>query len=131
MTRRPATTLIEVLVAMFIMAIGMLALMVLFPLGALNMGQAFKDDRCASTAAMAENVAIAMNVRHDPSVTAAFNTPSTLVYVDPCRRTAASGGTGRIHPAHQSEFRHHVADRGSLVHSAGRHPLFRKRHART
>jgi hypothetical protein len=82
MTRRPAVTLIEVLVSMFIMAIGMLALLVLFPLGAISMGQALKDDRCASTASMGENVAIAMNVRHDPTVVAGFAT-SSVVYVDP------------------------------------------------
>lgn len=85
MIRRPAVTLIEVLIAMFIMAIGMLALLVLFPLGAISMGQALKDDRCASTASMAENIAIAMNVRHDANVTTAFIGPpaTALLYVDP------------------------------------------------
>jgi hypothetical protein len=84
MTRRPAVTLIEVLVSMFIMAIGMLALLVLFPLGAVSMGQALKDDRCASTASMAENVAEAMNIRHDLNVVNGFNSlPGTpAVYVD-------------------------------------------------
>ncbi len=47
MTRRPAVTLMEVLIAMFIMAIGMLALLALFPVGAVSMAQALKDDRCA------------------------------------------------------------------------------------
>ena len=37
MIRRPAVTLMEVLIAMFIMAIGMLALLVLFPIGAISM----------------------------------------------------------------------------------------------
>jgi hypothetical protein len=86
MRRRPAVTLIEVLVTLFIMAIGMLALLVLFPLGAISMGQALKDDRCASTAQMAENVAIAMNVRHDPAVLASFGVNAGgggTVYVDP------------------------------------------------
>lgn len=89
MIRRPAVTLMEVLVTMFIMAIGMLALLALFPLGAVSMAQALKDDRCASAASMAEQVAIAMNVRHDPKVTALFtpgtspNGPSNPVYVDP------------------------------------------------
>jgi hypothetical protein len=69
MTRRPAVTLIEVLVTMFIMAIGMLALLALFPLGAVSMGQALKDDRCASAASMAEQFAIALNVRHDSLIT--------------------------------------------------------------
>lgn len=89
MIRRPAVTLMEVLVTMFIMAIGMLALLALFPLGAVSMAQALKDDRCASAASMAEQFAIAMNVRHDPNVTAKFtpgtspNVPSNPVYVDP------------------------------------------------
>jgi hypothetical protein len=81
----------EVLIAMFIMAIGMLSLLALFPVGAVSMAQALKDDRCASAAAMAENVAIANNVRHDPNVTTAVANPSIaygtpnsmLVYVDP------------------------------------------------
>lgn len=89
MTRRPAVTLIEVLVSMFIMAIGMLALLVLFPLGAINMAQALKDDRCASTASMAENVAIAKDIRHDPNVILGFTNggpPNAAVlnlFVDP------------------------------------------------
>ena len=105
MTRRPATTLIEVLVAMFIMAIGMLALMVLFPLGALNMGQALKDDRCASTAAMAENVAIAMNVRHDGNV-ATVLTSTTPVYVDPygAQQVPAIGPLGGFIPRISPSF---------------------------
>lgn len=47
---RPGTTLTEVLVAMFIMAAGMLALFTLFPLGAMQVGQALKDDRTAQAA---------------------------------------------------------------------------------
>jgi hypothetical protein len=95
MSRRPAVTLIEVLVSMFIMAIGMLALLVLFPLGAISMGQALKDDRCASTASMAENIAIAMNVRNDPTVTAGFAT-SSVVYVDPYGVAGGLGPVGTI-----------------------------------
>jgi prepilin-type N-terminal cleavage/methylation domain-containing protein len=47
MDHRQGITLIEVLVAMFIAAIGTLSLLVLFPLAALNMRQALVDDRCA------------------------------------------------------------------------------------
>lgn len=82
MIRRPAVTLMEVLIAMFIMAIGMMALMALFPVGAVSMYQALKDDRCASAASMAENVAIAQDLRHDPVVTQNLNA-SSVVYVDP------------------------------------------------
>jgi hypothetical protein len=45
MTRRPAVTLIEALMAIFVMAIGLLALLTLFPLGALQMAQALRDQR--------------------------------------------------------------------------------------
>jgi prepilin-type N-terminal cleavage/methylation domain-containing protein len=96
MTRRqgrPGVTLIEVLVTIFIMAIGMLALLVLFPLGALKMGQALRDDRCASSAALADSIALTWDIRHDatnviPAFTAnGVNTallgPSNGVLVDP------------------------------------------------
>src|SRR5579875_3354803 len=95
MTRRPAVTLMEVLIAMFIMAIGMMALLALFPVGAVSMAQALKDDRCAYASLMAENVAIATNVRYgDTMVNTAFannqlptpaapTSQSGLLYVDP------------------------------------------------
>src|SRR5205823_6525078 len=51
--RRPGITLVEVLVAIFVMGIGMIALLTLFPLGALRMAQAVKDDRTAIAAANA------------------------------------------------------------------------------
>ena len=56
-TRRHARrgiTLTEVLVAMFVMALGMLALLTLFPLGAMQMGGALRDDRSAQIAAQAD-----------------------------------------------------------------------------
>jgi type II secretory pathway pseudopilin PulG len=57
MNRRSATTLVEVLVAIFIMGIGLLAILALFPLGALQMAQALKDDRAAQAAANATALA--------------------------------------------------------------------------
>jgi hypothetical protein len=88
MKRRPAVTLMEVLVAMFIMAIGMMALMALFPVGAVSMAQALKDDRCAYAANMAQNVAIVNNIRYgDANVALVLNNPvlapQGFVYVDP------------------------------------------------
>jgi hypothetical protein len=44
---RPGVTLTEVLVALFVMAIGMIALLTLFPLGMMQISQAIKDDRTA------------------------------------------------------------------------------------
>jgi hypothetical protein len=54
MTRRPGLSLTEVLVALFIMGIGCIAILTLFPLGALNMAQAFRDDRCTQGASQAD-----------------------------------------------------------------------------
>ncbi len=54
MTRRPGLSLTEVLVALFIMGIGCIAILTLFPLGALNMAQAFRDDRCTQAAYQAD-----------------------------------------------------------------------------
>jgi hypothetical protein len=61
-------TLLEVLTAMFIMAIGMLALLTLFPLGAINMAQALRDDRAASSAHSGANFAAALNLRQDANI---------------------------------------------------------------
>ncbi|MGL4422492.1 MAG: type IV pilus modification PilV family protein, partial [Gemmataceae bacterium] len=53
---RRGLTLTEALIAMFIAALGLIALMTLFPLGALQMGQALKDERCAQTALQADGL---------------------------------------------------------------------------
>lgn len=50
MTPRKGVTLTEVLVSIFIMGIGLLSLLVLFPLGAVNMAQAIKDERVTMAA---------------------------------------------------------------------------------
>lgn len=52
--QRRGLSLTEVLVAMFVMALGLMALLTLFPLGAMQIGQALKDDRTASTVAQAD-----------------------------------------------------------------------------
>jgi hypothetical protein len=44
------STLVEVLVAILAMGIGLLSLLTLFPVGALNMAQAVQDDRAAAIA---------------------------------------------------------------------------------
>ena len=48
--RRPGLSLTEVLVALFIMAIGAISILTLFPLAALNMAAALKDDRTTQAA---------------------------------------------------------------------------------
>src|SRR5437879_2466574 len=58
---RSGATLTEVLVAIFIMAIGLLALLTLFPLGALSMAQAIKDGRTAQSSRNAFAIAEGYN----------------------------------------------------------------------
>ena len=80
-TGRPAATLLEVLVSIFIMGIGMLAILVLFPLGALSMAQAIRDDRAAQAASAAAAVANAKDIRRD---TAIYNPSASFdVYLNP------------------------------------------------
>ncbi len=62
---RPAATLTEVLVAIFVMGIGLLALLSLFPLGALTMAQAIKDDQTAHAAKSAFAFAEMFNIHND------------------------------------------------------------------
>lgn len=54
MTRRSGLSLIEVLTALFIMGLGTIAILTMFPLGALQMAQAVRDDRSAQAAAAAD-----------------------------------------------------------------------------
>jgi Tfp pilus assembly protein PilV len=88
MNRRAGVTLIEVLVAIFVTALGLLALLTLFPLGALSMAQAIKDDRVAQTASNAATTLRALDVFTDSDITgvlgggATADTPA-VVYFDP------------------------------------------------
>ena len=52
-------TLTEVLVALFITGIGLLALLTLFPLGALELAQAIRDDRASHLQEVADELAVA------------------------------------------------------------------------
>lgn len=90
MTRRRGVTLTEVLVAIFVTGLGLMALMTLFPIGALNMSQALKDDRTAHAAANANSYirtwwrTQVTNGQSDPWFAAQTgNGPSTPVYIDP------------------------------------------------
>jgi hypothetical protein len=68
MTRRTGSSLIEVLVAIFIMGIGMIALLTLFPIGALRMAQAIQDERAQQAGYNAHALSIIHNVHNDPRV---------------------------------------------------------------
>lgn len=102
LTRRPGVTLTEVLVAIFITGIGLMSLIVLFPLGALNMAQAIKDQRSADASRIAESLARAFDFRNDVNAFQAFGTPGTapttgpsyIAYIDPqgCKITGGTPG---------------------------------------
>jgi type II secretory pathway pseudopilin PulG len=55
MTRRPGMSLTEVLVALFILTIGVIGILTMFPLGAAQMARAVRDDRSALAAANADS----------------------------------------------------------------------------
>jgi len=54
MTRRPGMSLTEVLVALFILTIGVIGILTMFPLGAAQMARAVRDDRSALAAENAD-----------------------------------------------------------------------------
>lgn len=54
MTRRPGMSLTEVLVALFILTIGVIGILTMFPLGAAQMARAVRDDRSAQAAQQAD-----------------------------------------------------------------------------
>ncbi len=119
MIRRTGVTLMEVLVAIFVAAIGLLALLALFPLGALSMSQAIRDGRTSACASTAYATAETWQVRNDPVVVfdqtklplqvdvfingagavlppvlgLPYDGPSYPVYVDPIGISANAGAT--------------------------------------
>lgn len=93
MKPRPAVTLMEVLIAIFVMGIGMLSLLTLFPVGALNMSQAMRDDRAAQAARNATALAAAFNLRKDANVVNLLS-QGQVVYVDPFYAVLGSAGLG-------------------------------------
>lgn len=105
-TVRRGLSLLEVLVAIFVMAIGMLSLLVLFPLGALSMAQAIKDNRCLVAASNARAMAISRDYRNDANVVTSMTTglpagydgPSRPAYLDPVGISLSMGPLGRRIP---------------------------------
>lgn len=97
--RRSGVTLIEVLVAIFVMSIGLLCVLTLFVLGAQRMGLAFKDSNATQAVINARAYATIKNLRGDPTVTASLqgaeDGPSTPVFVDPLG-AVAGGSMGTI-----------------------------------
>jgi hypothetical protein len=86
MKRRAAATLVEVLVAIFVMGIGLIALLTLFPIGIISMAGAIRDEKCYQCSVIANSIATALDVRHDPWVILDWDINKTSF--------AAFGGTG-------------------------------------
>ena len=92
MKRRSGVTLVEVLVAIFIMGIGLLALLTLFPIGMLRMAQAIRDARSAQSGNNAHKLAMIQDVRNDPLVFSTNGAPDTYnngfpisnLFLNPC-----------------------------------------------
>ena len=78
MSRRSGLTLVEVLVAIFVMGIGMIALLTLFPIGVLQMAQAIRQDRCLRAAQTADTISV-LPLGFDGPVLATAN-PTSLRY---------------------------------------------------
>lgn len=111
MIKRAGLTLIEVLMAIFVMGVGLLGLISLFPVAAMSMAQATQDDRATTAAANATSIAQALDLRNafttqyiqpDPTNTQSpwvtidaqtfgsmlfINVPSHPIFVDPFRAT--------------------------------------------
>jgi hypothetical protein len=83
MSQRKATTLVEVLVAIFIMGIGLMAVLAMFPLGALTMARAIKDDRVGHAVANARAMASAENARFNGSLRSTTFDPQGWYFDNP------------------------------------------------
>ena len=81
MSKRDGATLIEVLVAIMVMGIGLLALLTLFPLGVYRMAEAIQAERSAQCSRIATAVGSFQYVRNDPWVL--YADPSTPAITDP------------------------------------------------
>jgi len=77
MNRRSGVTLLETMAAIFIVGIGLISLLTLFPAGAVKMDQAIKDDRTGHMKENAASIADALKLRGE-----GVNIPSTTVYDD-------------------------------------------------
>ncbi len=90
--RRAGTTLIEVLVAIFVMGIGLLAILAMFPLGAMKMADGIRDDRIGHCVANARAIASARNLRTDGTLDNCMNNPTGTVTNQAVYQTAPPEG---------------------------------------
>jgi hypothetical protein len=106
MKTRAGLTLIETLIAIFIMSIGMLCLLTLFPVGAFSMANALRDQRIQEAGQQAKTTADMRDVRNDtlaayqngfssaslqrPALPNGWTGPSYPVFADPWGVTIGS-----------------------------------------
>jgi len=83
MQRRTATTLVEVLVAIFVMGIGLLAILALYPLGAYRMAQAIQASRCASIAENCDAIDRIWHIRSNATLATPPVTTGNDLYLNP------------------------------------------------
>ena len=91
---RRGLSLTEVLIAIFIMGIGMIALLSLFPLGLLNMAWAIKDDRAARAANTAINNADVVQI--DPSTNQPYSLRTEPNYLAAAQQIPDGLGQGLL-----------------------------------
>src|ERR1700676_4009663 len=80
MPRRSGLTLLEVLVAIFVMGIGLLALLTLFPLGILRMAKAIQDEKCGQAGYNAASIGTMASLAQD---TGLFNSNPSDPFLNP------------------------------------------------
>ena len=124
MKLRAGITLIETLVAVFIMAIGLLALLTLFPLGAVSMAQAIRDQRVAEAAQQAEALANARAVRTDANLLPGFANgkldpawggQSYPVFADPWGRSVGGAAANTVGGVMQRTTLSYAASRANSM----------------
>ena len=104
MPRRDGVTLLECLVAIFVMGIGLLALLTLFPIGALRMALAIQNERCYQLGASGTAITTLKGLPNDSSVVGLYSnpgiagvnnalpdSPSYPVFIDPVGYRCAFG----------------------------------------
>jgi Prokaryotic N-terminal methylation motif len=98
MNRRTGVTLLEVLIAIFVTAVGLLGLLALFPLGALDMAKAIQYSRSAQCAYNGAAVANFLGIRQDPNIYAPPSPPGVNYYTTPTGWPALSSANGPSYP---------------------------------
>jgi hypothetical protein len=97
MQRRAGVTLVEVLVAIFVMGIGLIALLTLFPIGMLRMARAIHDERSGQSAQTASANAVIHSLGADADVVTVPGDPFNAgalnpdVFANPMPRDPTTG----------------------------------------